>query len=312
MSDPLMRHALELLTRGHNLYGVDHPDAYLADPPQLRRHAERLIQVTTRDGMGFAAPRISHMAADLRHAAGADTELAAVLSDARADHTLGRHATRTVLDDAHADPMPAADTPLGRREVLRRMAARVRAQRRHIQRSRRRSRLLAQRLRRLAYQHQWVSQVWHAAAARAIPLNAVRFEKSFPPGHVRQHIAAALDHLGITDPVARRNWLHGYETLIARESGGRPSAISSEPATAPGPIQRDDRGLGYARGLAQTIPATFAHYHQPGTSTNIYDPVANICASMNYVMHRYGVRADGANLIALVQQADARRPPKGY
>jgi SLT domain-containing protein len=70
--------------------------------------------------------------------------------------------------------------------------------------------------------------------------------------------------------------------------------------------------LGYARGLTQTIPATFARFHQPGTSTDIYDPVANICASMNYVMHRYGVRLDGSNLVASVQQADARRPPRGY
>ena len=47
-------------------------------------------------------------------------------------------------------------------------------------------------------------------------------------------------------------------------------------------------------------------------STNIYDPVANICASMNYVIHRYGVSLNGENLAAVVQQADARRPPKGY
>src|SRR5581483_12403665 len=114
------------------------------------------------------------------------------------------------------------------------------------------------------------------------------------------------------DPVARRNWIRGYTTLIARESGGRAWAVADGPATVPGGIQADGHGLGFARGITQTIPATFARYHQPGTSTNIYDPVANICASMNYVMHRYGVAANGANLVALVQQADARRPPRGY
>ncbi|PQM44300.1 hypothetical protein C1Y40_05539 [Mycobacterium talmoniae] len=88
--------------------------------------------------------------------------------------------------------------------------------------------------------------------------------------------------------------------------------MASEPATGPGPVQPDGHRLGYARGLTQTLPATFAQYHQPGTSTNIYDPVANICASINYVMQRYGVTADGANLVALVQQADSSRPPKGY
>ncbi len=88
--------------------------------------------------------------------------------------------------------------------------------------------------------------------------------------------------------------------------------IASDPAAVPGVTQPDGRGLGFARGIAQTIPATFARYHQPGTSTNIYDPIANICASMNYVIHRYGVALDGRNLAAMVQQADAHRPPKGY
>jgi hypothetical protein len=30
------------------------------------------------------------------------------------------------------------------------------------------------------------------------------------------------------------------------------------------------------------------------------------------VIHRYGVSLNGENLAALVQQADAHRPPKGY
>ncbi|MBS4728081.1 transglycosylase [Mycobacterium sp. SM1] len=310
MTDPL-RHALQLLARGHNLYG-GHLGVGLADDPQVRRHVERLVRALTRGGIGAAAPAILRGAAELGETAGTDTQLAVVWADARADHTLGRDATRAVLDDAHADSMPAIDTPLGWREAARRMAARLRAQRRRIAQSQRRSRLLARRLRRLAYRHRWIARAPHPSAARAIPLDAVRYEKASAPGHVGQHIAVALDRLGITEPGARRNWLRGYETLITRESGNRAFAIASEPATAPGPLQRDGRGLGFARGLTQTIPATFAHYHHPGTSTNIYDPVANICASMNYVMHRYGVSRDGENLAALVQQADARRPPRGY
>jgi len=53
-------------------------------------------------------------------------------------------------------------------------------------------------------------------------------------------------------------------------------------------------------------------YHQPGASTNIYDPVANTCASMNYVIHRYGASPTGENFATMVQQADAHRPPRGY
>jgi SLT domain-containing protein len=312
VTDPLTLRAVELLARGHNLYAGNHLDAG-PEPQQLRRHADRLDGAATGDGMGSAAQANVRMAAGLRRAAAADSELAAVLADARADHTLARHGTRRILDDAHGDPIPAAGTPLGRREALRRMAARLRKQRQYVHRSHQYSHLLALRLRRLAYlRRRHTRQGRPVSAVAAIPLSAVRYEKSFAPGHVRQRIAAALDHMGITDPAARRNWIRGYETLIARESGGRSSVLGAEPATAPGALQPDGRGLGFARGIAQTIPTTFAQYHLAGTSTSIYDPVANICASMNYVIHRYGVSRGGENLAALVQQADAHRPPKGY
>ena len=310
--DPLS-HVLTLLARGHNLYGGDHFGAELADAPQqLRQHAQRVIRIDT--GNGIEAPRSANLrtAAGLRRAAAADSELATALADARTEHTMGRRGTRRVLDDAHSDSMPAADTPLGRQEALRRMAARLQQQRRYVHQSQRNSHLLAQRLRRLGYLRRRQTSLRQASPAAALPPGAVRYQKTFGPGHVRQRIAAALDHMGITDPVARRNWLRGYETLINRESGGRPSAIAAQPATAPAAIQADGLGWGFARGIAQTTPATFAHYHQPGTSTNIYYPVANICASMNYVIHRYGVSLSGENLAAVVQQADARRPPKGY
>lgn len=317
-SDALILRALELLTRGHHLYAGIHLDHGVADAPhRLVRHADRLVKVTALNGMRSALLPTLNLAAVLRSGAAADTTLATVLAAAHTDHGVGHHATRTVLDDAFAETLAAADTPLGRREVLRRMVARLRAQRRHIYRSRQLSQLLARRIRRLGYLPPGhAAQLRHRSAARAtplsIPLGAVRYEKLFTSRHVSADISAALDHLGVTDPVARRNWLRGYQTLIARESGGQPSAVGAEPATAPGPTQPDGIGLGYARGITQTIPATFARYHQPGTSTDIYDPVANICASMNYVMHRYGVSPDGANLIGLVQQADMLRPPKGY
>jgi SLT domain-containing protein len=309
--DSLSLKTIELLARGHKLYGADHIDAGLADAPeQLRQRAERLVRVDG-DAMGAAAPANLPMAAGLRRTAAADSELAAALADAHTDHGVGRQGTRLVLDDARSDSMPATDTPLGRQEALRRAATRLRQQRHYLHRSHRNSHLLASRLRRLAYLRRRHTPMSPASRV-ALPLSAVRYEKAFGPGHVRQRIAAALDHLGITDPAARRHWIRGYETLIGRESGGRPSMVATEPATAPGGIQPDGRGLGFARGIAQTIPATFARYHQPSTSTNIYDPVANICASMNYVIHRYGVSLNGENLAAVVQQADAHRPPKGY
>lgn len=309
-----MLHTLELLARGHHLYGGDYVDAGLAELPEhLQQRAERLIGVTTDDGMTAAAQANLCAATGLHRSAVAESELAAALADTCADHTLGRRGTRWVLDEARCESIPAADTALGRREALRRVVARLRQQRQYLHRSHQYSDLLARRLSRVVYPcRRQASQVRYAPSSAAVPLSAIRYEKVFTPGHVSQRITAALDHMGITDPVVRRNWLRGYQTLIARESGGRPSAAAAEPATVSGGIQPDGRGRGFARGIAQMIPATFAHYHQPGTSTNIYDPIANICASMNYVIHRYGVSLNGENLASLVQQADVHRPPKGY
>ncbi len=64
------------------------------------------------------------------------------------------------------------------------------------------------------------------------------------------------------------------------ESGGNPNAINLTDINA----QHGDP----SRGLLQTIGSTFAAYHVPGTSSNIYDPLANIAAAINYAVHTYG------------------------
>ena len=64
------------------------------------------------------------------------------------------------------------------------------------------------------------------------------------------------------------------------ESGGNPNAINLWDSNA----QRGDP----SRGLMQTIGSTFRAYHWPGTSWNIYDPLANIAAAINYARHVYG------------------------
>jgi TP901 family phage tail tape measure protein len=65
-----------------------------------------------------------------------------------------------------------------------------------------------------------------------------------------------------------------------QESGGNPRAINNWDINA----RRGDP----SRGLMQTIMSTFRAYHYPGTSWNIYDPLANILASMRYALARYG------------------------
>ncbi|WP_280508198.1 transglycosylase SLT domain-containing protein [Nocardia flavorosea] len=117
-------------------------------------------------------------------------------------------------------------------------------------------------------------------------------------------ISGALDALGIQDPEARENWTRGYQVLIARESAGNPNAVNNWDSNAAAGQN--------SRGLTQTIPGTFKAYHVRGTSDDIHDPVANVAASMNYVMHQYDVEPDGSNLQSAVQQTDPNRPAKGY
>lgn len=150
-------------------------------------------------------------------------------------------------------------------------------------------------------------------------------------GSVASWIAAACAARGITDPTAINAWTAGYETIASRESSGDPNACNtndSNDVTPSGYSQVSDYGTGYgnpsgdlngrlvnyqcSRGVVQCIPQTFAANHCPGTSNMIYDPVANMAASMGYVRAQYGVSADGHDLASKVQQADPSRPPAGY
>lgn len=79
---------------------------------------------------------------------------------------------------------------------------------------------------------------------------------------------------------APMSWFKGLEIIAMNESGGDPNAINNWDINA----QNGDP----SRGLMQTIMSTFLAYHQGGTSTDIYDPVANIAAAINYIMGRYG------------------------
>ncbi|MFF3905576.1 transglycosylase SLT domain-containing protein [Streptomyces sp. NPDC001848] len=84
--------------------------------------------------------------------------------------------------------------------------------------------------------------------------------------------------------IMRQNGIPGsYDGLyrnIMRESSGNPTAINNWDINARNGIP--------SKGLLQVIDPTFRAYHVPGTSWNIYDPVANITAAANYAAHRYG------------------------
>ncbi|MFD4231437.1 transglycosylase SLT domain-containing protein [Streptomyces sp. NPDC058545] len=72
----------------------------------------------------------------------------------------------------------------------------------------------------------------------------------------------------------------GIRKNLMRESSGNPNAINNWDSNAAKGIP--------SKGLLQVIDPTFKTYHVSGTSTNIYDPVANITAACNYAAHRYG------------------------
>jgi SLT domain-containing protein len=142
-----------------------------------------------------------------------------------------------------------------------------------------------------------------------ITLEDVEYTPYVGEGDINSWIAGACNSaaLALTD-----GWLNGYKTLCRRESSYRPNAINTTDINAHGGIVGDGHPLNCSRGISQCIPPTFAAYHVDGTSNSIYEPVANIAASMRYVIHKYHVSDDGSDLAEKVQQADPGRRPKGY
>jgi LysM repeat protein len=147
-----------------------------------------------------------------------------------------------------------------------------------------------------------------SASQGAVAIDAVGYGLFSGGGDVTSWIRRACHIMH----VPADDWVAGYEVLCSRESSGRANAVNDWDDNAFGPIQPDGYPLHCSRGVAQCIPDTFAKNHVAETSTDIYHPVANIAASMHYVMNRYGVFSDGSNLVRNVQQADQSRPPAGY
>ena len=92
-------------------------------------------------------------------------------------------------------------------------------------------------------------------------------------GWIRESLAVMAQH----DIPGSYN---GIYRNVMRESSGNPMAINNWDSNAAAGTP--------SKGLLQVIAPTFATYHVPGTSFNMYDPVANITAACNYAAHRYG------------------------
>ncbi|OAR23673.1 peptidoglycan-binding protein [Streptomyces sp. ERV7] len=72
----------------------------------------------------------------------------------------------------------------------------------------------------------------------------------------------------------------GIYRNVMRESSGNPLAINNWDSNAVAGTP--------SKGLLQVIDPTFRAFHVPGTSTDSYDPVANIVAACNYAANTYG------------------------
>ncbi|MCT9142949.1 phage tail tape measure protein, partial [Streptomyces violarus] len=121
---------------------------------------------------------------------------------------------------------------------------------------------------------------------------------SIPTGQRRNIILQALAAAGVPPPGTVTQWLAGMNTLITRESGWNPRAANNWDINAKNGVP--------SQGLAQTIPPTFNAYVPASLrSRGILDPVANVAASIRYIVATYGN-------ITGVQQANANAAPKGY
>ena len=162
---------LDLLERAHALFAAA-PGA----PVTASRHDEPTMRHAGVPPAYRDAAAVQH--AELARARDVDAELSRVLAQARRDHGGAHRQTRAVLDAARADTN-AADNPVAQRELLRRRAARLRAQHDHVLAARRRAR-------------------GRAAMLRALRYRLRRRGRRLPPPHSRAGIAvrAALSRLG--------------------------------------------------------------------------------------------------------------------
>ncbi|GGU92154.1 hypothetical protein GCM10010211_68730 [Streptomyces albospinus] len=115
-----------------------------------------------------------------------------------------------------------------------------------------------------------------AALPAAVPASAPKTIKTY--GHtvdswIRQSLNVMAAH-GIPGSY------NGIYRNLMRESSGNPMAINLWDSNA-------QKGIP-SKGLLQVIDPTFRRYHVPGTSWNIYDPVANITAACKYAAAMYG------------------------
>ncbi|AJF69258.1 transglycosylase SLT domain-containing protein [Streptomyces vietnamensis] len=110
------------------------------------------------------------------------------------------------------------------------------------------------------------------AAVKAAPAAATNYADNLD-GWIRESLAI-MGQRGIPGSY------DGIYRNVMRESSGNPQAINLWDSNAAAGTP--------SKGLLQVIEPTFLAYHVPGTSMDLFDPVANITAACNYAADRYG------------------------
>jgi SLT domain-containing protein/phage-related protein len=79
----------------------------------------------------------------------------------------------------------------------------------------------------------------------------------------------------LTGVYGKAGWYEKLYSIAMRESRGNPRAINNYDINAKNGIP--------SKGVMQIIPPQYKKHHQPGTSWNMYDPISNIAAAINYI-----------------------------
>lgn len=98
------------------------------------------------------------------------------------------------------------------------------------------------------------------------------------PGHVSGTVSQWFA-AGVKAARVPTSWIPGLEEIAHYESGDNPDAVNNSPAGI---------AAGTPEGIMQMVMGTFLAHHVPGTSMNIFDPVANIASSSRYILGEYG------------------------
>lgn len=87
-------------------------------------------------------------------------------------------------------------------------------------------------------------------------------------------INKALDLRDVTDSDVLDYWKQVLTFIGENESSGDLSSVNTWDSNNTGQAAADGASQGASRGWLQITLDTFSHYHEPGTSTSIYGPVA--------------------------------------